>query len=389
MNEHRPARHRLPRLLSLLTAIGTALSLLLVAAVIGWHLLGKPEDLAVFRPARRSEPVPMRPVTPRGNLADSERATIELFKARSPSVVFITTLAVQRDFFSLDVLQIPRGNGSGFIWDDSGHVVTNLHVIENADAARITLHDGSTYEAKLVGHAAEKDLAVLRIDAPPDTLRPIPVGRSNDLVVGQSVFAIGNPFGLDHTLSKGVISGLGREIPGASGVAITGLIQTDAAINPGNSGGPLLDSSGRLIGVNTAIYSPTGANAGVGFAIPVDVVNSVVPQLVRFGRIVRPRIGVRIADDSLIRRMGLRGVLVLGVEAGSPAERAGLRGTTRSRSGRIVLGDLLVGMDGQPVRDSADLFRQLEKYDAGDTTVIRIVRDGSEREAKVTLSPGN
>jgi S1-C subfamily serine protease len=330
-----------------------------------------------------------RTVSPRGDLAADERSTIEIFEAASPAVVFITTVAVHRDFLNLDILRIPRGNGSGFVWDRQGHVVTNLHVVADADAAQVTLVDGSNYPARVVGLSAEDDLAVLKIDAPQDRLRPIPVGRSKDLQVGQSVFAIGNPFGLDQTLSRGVISGLGRELPSATGTYLVGLIQTDAAINPGNSGGPLLDSSGSLIGVNAAIFSPTGAYAGIGFAIPVDTVNRVVPQLISHGRVIRPRIGIRIADDALARRLGIEGVLVLGVERGSPAERGGIRGTLRARGGTIVLGDRIVGMDGERVRNSGDLFRLLELHQPGDTVVLNLVREGAEADVKVTLAPGS
>ncbi|MBI4422408.1 MAG: trypsin-like peptidase domain-containing protein, partial [Elusimicrobia bacterium] len=249
--------------------------------------------------AARRTPPPPRPVAPRGDLSASERATMELFQRSNASVAYITSMVVRRDVFSLNILEIPRGAGSGFIWDDQGHVVTNFHVIEGASSAEVTLADHSKWSAKLVGVAPEKDLAVLRIEAPAARLRPIPIGSSRDLQVGQSVYAIGNPFGLDQTLTTGVISALGREIHSASGHPIQGVIQTDAAINPGNSGGPLLDSSGRLIGVNTAIASPSGAFAGVGFAVPVDTVNRFVPQLIAFGKITRPGLGVTIAEAAI------------------------------------------------------------------------------------------
>jgi S1-C subfamily serine protease len=225
-----------------------------------------------------------RVVTARGDLAAEEKANIELFRQASPSVVYITVLSRRLDAFSLNVYEIPEGTGSGFIWDDQGHIITNFHVIRNAQAAQVTLADHSTYNAGLVGIAPNKDLAVLKIDAPKKLLRPLPIGTSHDLVVGQKTFAIGNPFGLDQTLTTGVVSALGREIRSATRQPIAGVIQTDAAINPGNSGGPLLDSAGRLIGVNTAIYSPSGAYAGIGFAIPVDTVNEVIPLLIRQGK---------------------------------------------------------------------------------------------------------
>ena len=228
-------------------------------------------------PRAASEP---RTVTPRGNLASDEQSTIEIFRKASPTVVHITTLTRRRDRLSLNVTEIPEGTGTGFLYDDAGHVVTNYHVIRSAQAAKVSLADNSSWTAKLVGYEPNKDLAVLKIDAPADRLRKIDIGSSSDLQVGQKVFAIGCPFGLDQTLTTGVISGLGREIESVGGLPIEGVIQTDAAINPGNSGGPLLDSSGRLIGVNTMIVSPSGVYSGVGFAVPVDIVNMVVPELI-------------------------------------------------------------------------------------------------------------
>jgi len=212
-----------------------------------------------------------RAVTARGDLAEDEKGTISLFKAVSPSVVYITTMAVRQEFFSLRALEVPQGAGSGFVWNDNGYIVTNYHVIAEAQGARVTLADRSTWSAQLVGAEPDKDIAVLKIDAPKHLLPPIPLGTSSDLQVGQKVFAIGNPFGFDQTLTTGVISGLGREIESATHRLIQGVIQTDAAINPGNSGGPLLDSAGRVIGINTAIVSPSGAYAGIGFAVPVDL----------------------------------------------------------------------------------------------------------------------
>ena len=250
-----------------------------------------------------------RAVADRGPLAAGERQTIELFEASSPSVVYITTVRVGRDRFSRNLLEIPQGTGTGFVWDDRGHVVTNFHVLHGAQIARVTLDDQTTWEAKLVGVSPDKDLAVLQIEAPTEALHAIPIGTSGDLKVGQKVLAIGNPFGLDHTLTTGVISGLGREIKSVAGRPIQNVIQTDAAINPGNSGGPLLDSAGRLIGVNTMIYSPSGAYAGVGFAVPADTVNRIVPKLIVYGKIVRPGLGVEI-DDYLNERLDLEGVIV-------------------------------------------------------------------------------
>jgi S1-C subfamily serine protease len=326
-----------------------------------------------------------RPVTPRGELATEERSTIALFRQASPSVVHITTITVARDFFTLNLLQIPEGTGSGFVWDDSGHVVTNFHVIQNANGAQVTLADHSTWEARRVGIAPDRDLAVLRIDAPKDTLKAIPIGTSHDLQVRQKVFAIGNPFGLDQTLTTGIISALGREIESVTRRPIQGVIQTDAAINPGNSGGPLLDSAGRLIGVNTAIYSPSGTSAGIGFAIPVDTVNRVVPDLIQFGKVIRPGLGAQVADDRLAKELGLSGVLVVDVPRGSAAAKTRIRPTRRDALGRIKLGDVIVAVDGKSVESTNDLFLMLEQHKVGDIVAVTVLRDGKTRQMKVTL----
>jgi S1-C subfamily serine protease len=243
-----------------------------------------------------------RAVNPRGELLSDEKSTITLFRQASPSVVNITAIGVERDLFTLNLYQIPQGTGSGFVWDTNGDIITNFHVIQQADAAQVTLADQSNWKARIVGVAPDKDIAVLRIDAPANRLRPIPIGTSKDLQVGQSVFAIGNPFGLDQTLTTGVISALNREIESVTRRPIQGVIQSDAAINPGNSGGPLLDSAGRLIGVNTAIYSPSGTSAGIGFAIPVDIVNRIVPELIRSGKVTRPGLGIQIANEPPLGR---------------------------------------------------------------------------------------
>jgi len=326
-----------------------------------------------------------RPVTARGELALQEKSTVTLFRQASPSVVHITAIAVQRDLFTLKPYQIPEGTGSGFIWDTTGNIITNFHVIQNADAAQVTLADQSNWKAKLVGAAPDKDLAVLKIDAPANRLPAIPVGTSKDLQVGQSVFAIGNPFGLDQSLTTGVISALGREIESVTRRPIQGVIQTDAAINPGNSGGPLLDSAGRLIGVNTAIYSPSGASAGIGFAIPVDTVNRIVPELIRYGKVTRPGIGVQIAEDQIAERLGVTGVLVVDVVPGSAAAKAGLRPTRREVSGRVRLGDVITAIDGKKVLSPNDLFLILENYKVGASVNVSLLREGKTVQAKVTL----
>jgi len=326
-----------------------------------------------------------RAVAPRGELFGGEKATIALFRQASPAVVNITAIGVQRDLFTLNLYQIPQGTGSGFVWDTRGNVMTNFHVIQNADAAQVTLADQSNWKARVVGVAPDKDLAVLRIDAPANRLHPIPIGSSKDLQVGQSVFAIGNPFGLDQTLTTGVISALNREIESVTRRPIQGVIQSDAAINPGNSGGPLLDSAGRLIGVNTAIYSPSGASAGIGFAIPVDTVNQIVPELIRSGKVTRPGLGIQIADEQIAQRLGVSGVLVIDVARGSAASKAGIQPTRRDAEGRLRLGDVIVAVDGKQVTTPNDLFLMLEKYKIGETVTVSLLRDGKTIQTKVTL----
>jgi S1-C subfamily serine protease len=327
-----------------------------------------------------------RSVTPRSDLTAEERSVTSLFEEASPSVVYITSIALRRDFYRLNVMEIPRGTGSGFIWDAEGHVVTNYHVIRDGNRAEVTLADQSSWPATVVGEAPEKDLAVLRIEAPREKLRPLRIGESEDLLVGQSVLAIGNPFGFDQTLTTGIISALGREIDSMAGVPIRDVIQTDAAINPGNSGGPLLDSAGRLIGVNAAIVSPSGGYAGLGFAIPVDTVNWVVPELITYGRIRRPVLGIDLVSDHAARRLGLEGALVGTVYRGSGADEAGMRPTYRGRSGRWVLGDLIVAVDGMRVSSGGELRLSLERRAAGESVTVTVNRKGREVDLTVQLS---
>jgi S1-C subfamily serine protease len=326
-----------------------------------------------------------RAVTARGDLADDERATIELFRSASPSVVFITSLARRRGGL-FQISEIPRGEGSGFLWDVEGHVVTNFHVIQGASSARVTLADGSTWAASFVGAAPDRDISVLRIFPTGKTLKPILVGTSKELLVGQKVFAIGNPFGLDQSLSTGVVSALGRSIESVTGRQIEGVIQTDAAINPGNSGGPLLDSAGRLIGVNTAIASTSGSSAGIGFAVPVDTVNQVVPQLILHGRVIRPQLGVTLADDAVAARLGVEGALILSVSPGSGAAEAGLRGTRREDDGSLLLGDVVTRAGDRQIRSSDDLITALEERKPGDTLALTVLRDGATLRVDVALS---
>ncbi|NBC97142.1 MAG: PDZ domain-containing protein [Deinococcus-Thermus bacterium] len=324
-------------------------------------------------------------VAPAPRAADEEK-TIALFERAKDSVVFISTQTRVQDFWRR-AREVPRGTGSGFVWDDAGHVVTNAHVLRGATGATVRLADGSTHEASLVGAAPQHDLAVLKIDA--DDLSPLPRGESAGVRVGQSTFAIGNPFGLDFTLTTGVVSALDRELPSDQGPDLRGLIQTDAAINPGNSGGPLLDSAGRMIGVNTAIYSPSGSSAGIGFAVPAETVGRVVPQLIRTGSYAPPSLGVEVDErvNAMARRQGVEGVLVLGVTPGSAAERAGLEPARATRDGRIVPGDVIVGLGGTEVRSVEDLFAALDSRSAGEETTLRIRREGATEEMTVTLDP--
>ncbi len=333
-----------------------------------------------------------RTVAARGDLAGDERNTIDLFEKSRDSVVFITTRAQVVDVWTRNVFSVPRGTGSGFIWDDAGHVITNYHVIENASEATVKLADGRDYRAALVGVSPAHDIAVLRIGVGFKRPPPVPLGTSQDLKVGQKVFAIGNPFGLDWTLTTGIVSALDRSLGGDNGISVEHLIQTDAAINPGNSGGPLLDSAGRLIGINTAIYSPSGASVGIGFAVPVDTVNRVVPQVISGGKYIRPALGIAV-DEGLnqrfARQRGVEGVLILRVTPGSAAETAGLKGATASRDGSTVPGDTIVAVDGQPVDSVGRLLARLDDYQVGDTVQITVLREGRKIDVPVALQPGS
>lgn len=318
----------------------------------------------------------------------SELGVISLFEKATQSVAFVTTYNEAPQGFRLNPMEAPAGTGSGIVWDREGRIVTNFHVIRAASGARITLANKKTYDAQLVGSSADDDVAVLKIIAPPDSLFPIELGNSNNLRVGQSTYAIGNPFGLDHTLTTGVLSGLGREMKSPTGRTISNVIQTDASINPGNSGGPLIDARGRLIGMNTAIYSPSGASAGVGFAIPVNTLKVIAQGLIENGRIVRPVIGISYLESSQARSLGIdSGVLILDVPEGSAAEKAGLRGTSRMTFGSIELGDIIIGIDDEKINNEGDLFKALDKHKVGDTVHIRVLnnRDG-ERTVQLKLS---
>ena len=325
-----------------------------------------------------------QPITPRGELAGDERETIDVFKEASASVVYITSSEFGRDFFSLKPMEIPRGTGSGFVYDRKGHIVTNYHVIQDADRVLITLADHSQWYATSVGSEPDKDIAVLKIEAPSDKLIPIKIGESHNLAVGQKVLAIGNPFGLDQTLTVGVVSALGREILATNGRRIRDVIQTDAAINPGNSGGPLLDSAGRLIGMNTQIASPSGASAGISFAVPVDTIIEIVPDLIRYGRVRKPALGIVPVEDRMARRLGIRGVIILSVAENGGAAKAGLRGTLVDDYGYLRrLGDILVKVGDTPVTSLVELKDALEDYKSGDRVQMTYIRDN--RPAAVTV----
>jgi S1-C subfamily serine protease len=335
-------------------------------------------------------PVPVRAAVAATFLDDDEQKTIELFETAAPSVAFITTRIQQYDLWTRNVFEVPKGTGSGFLWDAEGHVVTNFHVVQDAarrgGSAQVTLGDDE-FDATVVGVARDQDLAVLRISAPREKLVPIRIGTSRDLRVGQHVYAIGNPFGLDHTLTTGIVSALGRTIQAVNGSTIFDVIQTDAAINPGNSGGPLLDSGGRLIGVNTAIYSPSGASAGIGFAVPVDTVSRIVPELISHGTVIRPVLGVGL-DDQLstvvTRRLGVEGVLIRDISPGGGAEEAGLRGTRRDRRG-VIPGDVIQEIDGKEVGSVGDLLGRLGSHRPGDVVTLTIWREGETRQIRVRL----
>ncbi len=354
---------------------------IIVVFIAGWLLRGE------FY-AGKSIDTP-RQVTPRADFSNPEQGTIALFEHSRDSVTYIRTLVRQRQSFFSPAKLVEAGAGSGWIWDQAGHIVTNYHVIRGASAALITLSDNKTYRAALIGASEDKDIAVLKISAPKDQLTPLPIGQSNDLKVGQSVFAIGNPFGLDFTLTTGVISALNRSLPGARNRPLRELIQTDAAINPGNSGGPLLDSAGRIIGMNTAIYSKTGQSAGIGFAVPVDIINHVVPQLIKYGKIIRPGLGVSVAAVSVSKRLNLPGVLIVDIARGSGSERAGLRPTSESKDGNIILGDNIISINNFPVKTPDDLLSALEYFEPGQQVTVTIDRGGQKQQVKVILDSTN
>ncbi|HVF35446.1 MAG TPA: trypsin-like peptidase domain-containing protein [Candidatus Saccharimonadia bacterium] len=330
-----------------------------------------------------------RAVTARGDLADDEKTTIAVFEQASPSVAYITTTARAVNAWTRNVMEVPRGSGSGFVWDDAGHVVTNVHVVAGAQSAIVRLSGEREFAAVPVGFSPEHDIAVLKITVPVDPPPPLPIGTSADLRVGQKVYAIGNPFGLDRTLTTGIISAIDRTIESPAGRSIERVIQTDAAINPGNSGGPLLDSAGRLIGMNTAIYSSSGSSAGVGFAVPVDTVNRIVPKLIAEGKYARPVLGINADDrisDQLLESVGLEGVPVLGINPDGAAARAGMEAAKIGRDGNVELGDVIRSVDGEKVANLDDLTDVLDRREVGQAVDIVVWRDGREVTLKATLA---
>ncbi len=359
------------------------LARILIIIVIVWIVA----DFFGIKPIRYFKPrVGMRPVTqPVGDLGANERANIEVFERASPSVTYITNKRFQRDYFSFNVMEIPQGTGSGFLWDDKGHIVTNFHVIYEADGIEVKLMNGKSYDATVVGADPDHDLAVLQINPTDLNISPLMIGNSSDLLVGQKVLAIGNPFGLDSSLTTGIISALGRTIQSMTKRYIHDVIQTDAAINPGNSGGPLLDSFGRLIGVNTAIISPSGTYSGVGFAVPVDTVNRVVTKLINYGKIGRPGLGVSLIPEHIMSRIGIEGVGILEVFKGGSAEEAGLREVKRLPNGRIEMGDIIIEVDGSKVKKSTDLVRILDRHEVGDEVDIVIIRNNVKKSVRIVI----
>jgi S1-C subfamily serine protease len=320
-----------------------------------------------------------------GKLTTDEMATIAVFEEASPSVVFIKNAAVQVDWFNATVNETPQGGGSGFVWDKEGHIITNFHVIYQADKVMVVLSDQNEYPAELIGLSPDHDLAVLKIAAPAGVLKPIKRGASGDLRVGQKVLAIGNPFGLDYSLSTGVVSALGRSIRTMTGRKIYDAIQTDAAVNPGNSGGPLLNSSGELIGVLTSIISSSGTSSGVSFAIPADAINRVIPQLIEHGEIKRAGLGVVLVPEAIRKRLGVEGAIILQKQRDGAAAKAGLLATRQSNYGRITLGDIIIAIDGKKIKTGEELIEYLDKKSEGDKVEIKFLRDGKEFATEAVL----
>jgi S1-C subfamily serine protease len=374
-------------------------SLKSVLATIGFVLVALDCGRAKVSPSGSSAPAPdvpppsalaapptAAPLPPSAQIED-ERNTISVFRAAAASTVFVTQKRIVVDYFGGRALEVPSGTGTGFVWDEVGHVVTNYHVVRGARGVSVTLHDHKSFDARIIGVEPRKDIAVLKIDAPRQAIHPVRLpGKGYLLEVGQKAIAIGNPFGLDQTLTTGVISAFGREVEGIGGVSIRDMVQTDAAINPGNSGGPLLDSAGQLIGMNTMIYSRSGASAGIGFAVPVSTIARVVPQIIKTGKAEQVGLGVTIDPmQRLERRAEIRGVIVLSVQADGPAAKAGLRGVDQTPNG-IVLGDVIVEIDSERIEDYDDLYNTLDKHAPGDVVRVTVIRNGKKLTMSVELT---
>lgn len=325
-------------------------------------------------------------------LLANERNTVEIFDKSSSRVVNVSNLRYARvGFFSFDVTEVPSGTGSGFVWDPEGYIVTNYHVIQDADRLTVSFKNGKTLPAKIVGAEPRKDIAVLRVkpDASFRSFSRWNIADSSKIMVGQKAIAIGSPFGLDQTLTEGVVSALGRSIPGVGGVTIKDMIQTDASINPGNSGGPLIDSRGYLLGMNTMIYSESGASAGIGFAVPATTISRIVTQIIKNGRVIQAGLGIESFDSSVNRQLNVEGIIIRSIAEGSGAARAGLRGTHRTRNGDIVLGDIIVAIDDKKIKTYDDLYNTLEGYQVNDTVKVTFIREGKKRVLPVELMDVN
>jgi len=319
-------------------------------------------------------------------LTEDERNTIDIVKKTKNSVVFITNMQYVRDFFYQSDQPVARGSGSGFVWDDMGRIVTNFHVIEDGDKFMVSLPNQKQVEAKLIGREPTRDIAVLQLLEKVPDLQPVQIGSSKDLLVGQKVIAIGNPFGFDHTVTTGIVSAIGRNMPGAGDVTIRDMIQTDASINPGNSGGPLLDSSGALIGMNTMIISPSGASSGVGFAVPVDLIKKTVPEIIQFGKVTKPGIGgLTFLSDEYAAQARVTGAVIRDVPRGSQAYELGLRGLGRDSYGRLYIRDVITAIDGKKIKSYDDLFTALDGYKIGTTVTLTVDRDGKTRRVELRL----
>lgn len=321
------------------------------------------------------------------DLLPVETKTIEIYRKAVPSTVNVSNIKLARNLYYGDV-EVPQGAGSGFVWDQLGHIVTNFHVVHGGNSFVVTFYnDPKQYRAKLVATAKEKDIAVLKLEEKPAKLFPIEFGSSKDLLVGQYSFAIGSPFGLDYTLTTGVISALGRKIDGIGGVKINDMIQTDAAINMGNSGGPLLDSSAHLIGMNTVIFSTSGSSAGLGFAVPSDTIRMIVPQLIQHGKLIRPGLGIGIVPDSMKRGIikNDKGIIISHIDEKGSAGMAGLKGMTQDQFGRIFLGDIILSVDGKEVNSLDDIYQVLDTKKIGDIVEVKYSREGKILKTKVKL----